>query len=72
MHNFLGVPVLIDGEVCGNFYLADKDGEFNDLDEEVALIIADWAAVTISLARSQPAAARRWRDREPANVDDEQ
>ena len=58
MHNFLGVPVLIDGEVCGNLYLADKDGEFNDLDEEVALIIADWAAVTISLARSLAAGRR--------------
>jgi GAF domain-containing protein len=69
MHNFLGVPVLIDGEVCGSFYLAEKDGDFNDLDEEVALIIADWAAVTVSLARSQPPAARRWRDREPANAD---
>lgn len=72
MHNFLGVPVLIDGEVCGSFYLAEKDGEFNDLDEEVALIIADWAAVRMSLARSQPPAARRWGDREPANVEREQ
>jgi len=66
MHSFLGVPVHVRGEVCGNLYLADKDGEFDESDEEVALIAADWAAAAIESGRAGPAAGRRWQDAAPA------
>jgi CheY-like chemotaxis protein len=68
MRSFLGVPVHVRGEVCGNLYLADKPGAFDESDEEIALILGDWAGATIELARSRHAAGRRWRDREPAPV----
>jgi len=52
MRSFLGVPVLIRGEVWGNLYLTDKaSGEFSQGDEEAALILADWAAIAIENAR---------------------
>ena len=67
MRSFLGVPVHVRGEVWGNLYLADKeDGEFDEADEEVALIAADWAATTIELGRAEPIAGRRWQDSAPA------
>ena len=68
MHSFLGVPVHVRGEVCGNLYLADKPGAFDESDEEIAIILGDWAAATLELARSHHAAGRRWRDHEPAPV----
>ena len=52
MRTFLGVPVLIRGEVWGNLYLAEKaGGEFTKADEEAAVILADWAAIAIENAR---------------------
>jgi len=52
MRSFLGVPIMIGGEAWGNLYLAEKDGaEFDERDEQAAVILADWAAVAIRNAR---------------------
>ena len=52
MRSFLGVPLLIRGEVWGNLYLTEKqDGEFDEGDEEAILVLADWAATAIDNAR---------------------
>ncbi len=52
MTTFLGVPILIRGEAWGNLYLADKhDGEFDEADEEAAVVLAQWAAIAIENAR---------------------
>jgi signal transduction histidine kinase len=52
MRSFLGVPIVIRGEVWGNLYLTEKrNGEFSDRDEEAAVILADWAAIAIDNAR---------------------
>jgi signal transduction histidine kinase len=52
MKSFLGVPVLIRGEVWGNLYLTDKAaGDFTVGDEESAVILASWAAIAIENAR---------------------
>lgn len=48
MHTFLGVPIVVRGQVYGNLYLTEKvDGDFDAGDEEAATILAQWAAVTI-------------------------
>ena len=48
MHSFLGVPILIRGEIYGNLYLTEKEGgEFDRADEEAVTILAEWAAVAI-------------------------
>jgi GAF domain-containing protein len=52
MRSFLGVPIVIRGEVWGNLYLTEKaDGEFSERDEGAAVILADWAAIAIDNAR---------------------
>ena len=52
MSSFLGVPVVVRGEVWGNLYLTEKEGgEFTERDEQAAVILADWAAVAIANAR---------------------
>jgi signal transduction histidine kinase len=52
MTTFLGVPVMIRGQAWGNLYLTDKDsGEFDEADEQAALILAEWAAVAVDNAR---------------------
>ena len=53
MHSFLGVPILIRGEVWGNLYLTEKDGgwEFTDEDEEAVVVLAPWAGTAIENAR---------------------
>ncbi len=52
MTTFLGVPILIRGEAWGNLYLTDKDGgEFDDSDEESAVVLASWAAIAVENAR---------------------
>ena len=50
MRSFLGVGVHVRGEARGNLYLTDKPGEFDESDEEVAMILADWAATTPAAA----------------------
>ena len=52
MSSFLGVPIAIHGHVWGNLYLTEKaTGEFTPLDEQAAVILAEWAAVAIENAR---------------------
>jgi signal transduction histidine kinase len=53
MSTFLGVPVVVRGEVWGNLYLTEKrDGaDFDDADEASAVVLADWAAIAIENAR---------------------
>jgi signal transduction histidine kinase len=53
MHSFLGVPILVRGEVFGNLYLTDKkSGEvFSDVDEELTIALAGAAGVAIENAR---------------------
>jgi two-component system, NarL family, sensor histidine kinase DevS len=53
MGSFLGVPILIGGEAFGNLYLTEKEGgDFNEVDEESVIILAEWAAIAIANARS--------------------
>ena len=48
MHTFLGVPVVIGEQVWGNLYLSEKNaGEFTDVDERSAVILAECAAVAL-------------------------
>src|ERR1019366_7836293 len=43
MRSFLGVPIVIHGQVWGNLYLTEKQGgEFSEQDEEAAVILAEW------------------------------
>jgi signal transduction histidine kinase len=53
MTSFLGVPVRGRDTVFGNLYLTDKIGadEFDDEDEDVALLLAAQAAVAVENAR---------------------
>lgn len=53
MRSFLGVPILIRGNVYGNLYLCDKhDGApFTDEDEDIALALAKAAGLAIDKAR---------------------
>jgi GAF domain-containing protein len=52
MSSFLGVPVLIGGEAWGNLYLAEKaEGEFTEVDEATAVMLAESAALTVETAR---------------------
>ena len=61
MASFLGVPVLVRGQVWGNLYLTEKQGgrEFDAVDEESVLILAAWAAIAIENARLYDAVAAR-------------
>jgi signal transduction histidine kinase len=51
MSTFLGVPVVIRGEAWGNLYLTEKAGGFDADDQDVAVVLATWAAVAINNAR---------------------
>jgi signal transduction histidine kinase len=53
MTTFLGVPIAIRGEAFGNLYLTDKAGgeEFTDADQELVIVLAEWAAIAIDNAR---------------------
>jgi signal transduction histidine kinase len=61
MTSFLGVPVSVRGEAYGNLYLTDKAGgeEFTDADEQLVVVLADWAAVAINNARLYESVQRR-------------
>lgn len=59
MTTFLGVPIVIRGEVWGNLYLTEKSGgPFDEEDEESVRALAGWAAVAIDNARLHEAAER--------------
>jgi signal transduction histidine kinase len=52
MAAFLGVPVVIRGHAWGNLYLTEKDsGEFDEADEQSAVILAEWTAIAVDNAR---------------------
>ncbi len=60
MSSFLGVPILVRGEVYGNLYLTEKQGGvFEAEDEETAVVLAKWAAVAIDNARAYATAESR-------------
>ncbi len=67
MRSFLGVPIRVRGQAWGNLYLTEKEGgEFSELDEEAAVILADWAAVAIHNARLFETSERRRQEAEKA------
>jgi signal transduction histidine kinase len=67
MSSFLGVPVMIRGHAWGNLYLTEKAaGEFDDADEQSAVILADWTAVAVENARLYRSAASRGEEMERA------
>lgn len=52
MTSFLGVPIMIRGRAWGNLYLTEKaSGDFDDADQQSALILAEWTAVAVDNAR---------------------
>jgi signal transduction histidine kinase len=61
MSTFLGVPIEIRGDAWGNLYLTDKQGggAFTRRDEELAILLADWAAIAIANARLYESLGRR-------------
>jgi signal transduction histidine kinase len=68
MGSFLGVPIMLGGEPWGNLYLTDKTGavEFTEDDEQVTVILADWAAAAIANARLYEASEQRREELERA------
>jgi signal transduction histidine kinase len=62
MESFLGVPVVVRGEVFGNLYLTDKaDGPFTSEDEELVAALAATAGIAIDNARLFAESRRRER-----------
>jgi signal transduction histidine kinase len=61
MASFLGVPIIVRGQVWGNLYLTEKRGEaqFDVVDEESVVILAAWAAIAIENSRLYEAVAAR-------------
>jgi signal transduction histidine kinase len=53
MESFLGVPIVVRGEVFGNLYLTNKQSAevFTDVDEELTVALAAAAGVAIENAR---------------------
>jgi signal transduction histidine kinase len=61
MRTFLGVPVLVRGEVYGNLYLTEKrgGGEFTGTDEHLVLALATAAGLAMQNARLYEQARQR-------------
>jgi len=60
MSSFLGVPVVIRGHAWGNLYLTEKaGGEFDEADEQAAVVLAEWAGVAVENARLYRSVANR-------------
>jgi signal transduction histidine kinase len=60
MTSFLGVPILVRGEVFGNLYLTERaGGEFTTEDEELVTALAVTGGVAIQNARLYQEAQRR-------------
>nr|WTB32407.1 GAF domain-containing protein [Streptomyces sp. NBC_00830] len=61
MRTFLGVPILVQGEIFGSLYLAEKDGggEFTDYDLHMVRVLATEAGIAIGNARLYEAARQR-------------
>jgi signal transduction histidine kinase len=68
MTTFLGVPIAVRGEAYGNLYLTDKSGgqEFTEGDEQLVVVLSEWAAVAIDNARLYENVERRRADLERA------
>ena len=68
MRSFLGVPIRVLDEVFGNLYLTEKadDADFDERDEESAVVLADWAAIAIDNARLYTGLQGRHVERERA------
>ena len=68
MTTFVGVTVTIRGEPFGNLYLTDKarGAEFDESDEALLVVLADWAAVAIDNARAYENAEERREELERA------
>ncbi len=65
MHSFLGVPIVIRGQVWGNLYLAEKaGGDFTEQDEEATVLLAGWAAIAIDNAMMYEFSEARRRESE--------
>jgi signal transduction histidine kinase len=63
MNSFLGVPVLVRGEVFGNLYMTEKShGQFTEEDEAVLTALAGAAGIAIDNARlyEEGEMRRRW------------
>jgi signal transduction histidine kinase len=65
MTTFLGVPISIRGEAWGNLYLTEC-AEFDERDEESAVVLAEWASIAIGNARLYEDVARRGAELERA------
>jgi len=63
MRTFLGVPVLVRGEVFGNLYLTEKrgGGDFTATDEQIVLALAAAAGLAVQNARLYEQARQRQR-----------
>lgn len=61
MKTFLGVPIKLRGQAWGNLYLTEKSGgrDFDERDEELAIVLAEWAAVAVGNARLHSDLERR-------------
>ena len=67
MRSFLGVPITIAGQAWGNLYLTDKGGgDFDENDEDAAVILAAWAAIAIERTRLRAEAQSRQTELERA------
>jgi signal transduction histidine kinase len=67
MTNFLGVPVLVRGRAWGNLYLTEKQGgDFDEADEQSAMILAEWTAIAVENARLYRSAQLRSEEMEHA------
>ncbi len=67
MKTFLGTPVLVSGK-RGNLYLTEKEGgaEFDEIDEQVVIVLAAWAGVAIENAGLYEGLDRRREELEKA------
>jgi signal transduction histidine kinase len=63
MRSFLGVPVIVRGEVFGNLYLTEKrgGGDFSPADEQLVLALAAAAGLAVQNARLYEQARQRQR-----------
>ena len=59
---------MIRGEVFGNLYLTEKEGgdEFDETDEQLLSVLAEWAAIAIDNARTHATGVRRQAELERA------
>ena len=66
MRTFLGVPIFVEDQPFGNLYLTEKDGrgEFTIEDEQVAVVLAEFAGVAIGHAQRFTASAERLTEQE--------